>query len=261
MATAMQRSAWILPLAPSPQTRLRLFCLPYAGGGAAIFHKWRGSLPADVELLPIQLPGRESRWKEPAYTAIKPLVQSLAEALRPYCDLPFAFFGHSMGALISFELIRELRRAYGVTPLHLFVSAHRAPQLPDHEPAFYHLPEPAFVEKIRQLNGTPDEILQNADLMALMLPTLRADFTLCDTYTYAAEPPLACPITAFGGVHDTLAYREQLLAWREQTCAAFKLRMLPGGHFFIHSARVQLLWFLEQELRQITDRLHGENRM
>jgi len=132
----------------------------------------------------------------------------------------------------------------------MFVSAHHAPQIPNPEPGIYQLPEPEFVEKLRCLNGTSDQVLKNSDLMALMLPTLRADFTICGTYQYADDAPLDCPISAFGGMQDPLAHHDQLVAWREQTSADFSLRMIPGGHFFIHTSQPLLLWAISQELRQ-----------
>jgi medium-chain acyl-[acyl-carrier-protein] hydrolase len=253
MATVSTISPWVAASQPSVPARLRLFCLPYAGGGASMFHAWARSLPANVAVHPIQLPGRESRLHEPAFTRIGPLVQELAEALLPHCDLPFALFGHSMGALISFELARALREQYALTPAHLFVSAHRAPQIPNPEPAVYLLPEQAFVEKLRRMNGTARDVLGNAELMALLLPTLRADFTICGTYIYASGPPLDCPISAFAGTQDPIASYAQVEAWREQTRQTFSLRLIPGNHFFPHSAQPLLLWTIGQELRQIVD--------
>ncbi len=176
---------WLRSPKPNPQASLRLFCFPYVGGGALIFRTWPNSLPATAEVCPVELPGRGTRLKETPFTRLLPLVQALAQALLPHLDKPFAFFGHSMGALISFELTRQLRRLYGLVPLHLFVSAHRAPQLPDPDPPIHTLPEAEFMEELRCLNGTPKEVLEQPELMELMLPILRADFALCETYIYA----------------------------------------------------------------------------
>jgi medium-chain acyl-[acyl-carrier-protein] hydrolase len=160
--------------------------------------------------------------------------------LQPYLDLPFAFFGHSMGALISFEVARQLRRQ-GTSPVHLFISGRRAPQIPDRHPRMYMLPDSEFLEELRQLNGTSDVVLNNPELMQLLLPTLRSDFAMCGTYTYVNEPPFDCPISVFGGLEDTTETRDQLEGWKTQTCSYFTLQMLPGDHFFLRTSQQILL--------------------
>lgn len=178
------------------------------------------------------------------------MVVAIAEAIKPYLDRPYAFFGHSMGAMISLDLARLLRsEQVQPPPLHLFVSGRRAPQLPATSRHTYDLPEAEFIEELRRLNGTPREVLEHPELMQLMIPLLRADFSVCQTYEYAPEPPLSCPITVFGGVEDETG-REQLEAWREQTTSTFTLRMFPGDHFFIHEAQPQILQTIGQQLRQ-----------
>lgn len=241
-------TAWLPRLRPNPQARLRLFCFPYAGGGAAVFHTWPRSLPSQVDVCPVQLPGREARLSEPPFTHITPLLQALASAVQPYLDMPFAFFGHSLGALISFELARWLRRQNQPGPLHLLVSGLRAPQAPNPEPPIYLLPDAEFIQKLRRLNGLPQAVLDDAELMQLMLPLLRADMTVYETYVYTAEAPLDCPISAFGGLQDRVATRDNMAAWRDQTSRAFTLRMLPGDHFFLHSAQALLLQALSHDL-------------
>lgn len=187
---------------------------------------------------------------ETPFTRLSPLVEALAQALAPLLDKPFAFFGHSLGALIAFELARQLRRQAGVQPLRLFVSASRAPQIPARHRPIHALPEPELLIELRRLNGTPGEILQNAELMQIMLPVLRADFALYETYAYATEPPLNCVISGFGGLEDHRASRGDLEAWRDQTSASFSLRMFPGGHFFLNASQPLLLQTLSQDLRQ-----------
>jgi medium-chain acyl-[acyl-carrier-protein] hydrolase len=162
---------WISIPRPNPQARLRLFCFPYAGGGAAPYYPWAKSLSPFIELYAVRLPGRESRLREAPHIRLASLVDSLASALAPYFDRPFAFFGHSMGALIAFELTRMLHREQDIQPLHLFASAHRAPHLPDREPPLYQLPDAEFVEEIRErYNGIPPSILENADLIRRLTP-------------------------------------------------------------------------------------------
>lgn len=241
-------TSWLSGPPPSPNARLRLFCFPYAGGGALAYRTWVQDLPAGVDLCPVQLPGRESRLLEQPYTRIGALVQTLLDVLWPYFDRPFAFFGHSLGALIGFELARQLRQQRGLSPAHLFVSGRRAPQLPDPDHPIHCLPEAEFVEELRRLGGTPEAVLQDADMLQLVLPVLRADFAMCETYAYAGWDPLDCPITGLGGWQDPKARYDELAAWHEQTQAGFRLHMLPGDHFYLRSARDPLLQILAQEL-------------
>jgi 4'-phosphopantetheinyl transferase len=180
-----------------------------------------------------------------------PLIEVLAEALRPYLDRPFAFFGHSLGALVAFELARRLGRDGGPQPVRLFVSGCAAPSIRREGRPIHDLPDPAFREELRRLNGTPAAILDNAELMELLLPTLRADFALCETYAFAPGPHLSFPITSCGGLGDDTTSSQELNAWREQTTGSFRLRMLPGDHFFLQTARPLLLRSLAQELRAV----------
>jgi medium-chain acyl-[acyl-carrier-protein] hydrolase len=238
---------WISFRKPDPKTQLRLFCFPYAGAGALIFRKWSDGLPPDIEVCPIQLPGRGTRLTEPPFTQLSCLVEALAPALVPLLDKPFAFFGHSLGALIGFELAREMRRQYGVHPVRLFVSAGRAPQIPHRAAPIHTLPDNQFLAELRRLNGTPRELLDHEELMAVMLPILRADFALYETYLYSTEPSLNCPISVFGGLQDRRVKDSDLEEWRSQTSASFSLRMFPGDHFFLKEPL--LLQALSQELQ------------
>lgn len=251
MSTTSATSRWLSGYKPNPRAALRLLCFPYAGGAANIFHAWSQSLPSSVEVCPVQLPGRGNRLTEPPFTGLEPLVETAARELLPYFDKPFAFFGHSMGAIISFELAHRLRLEQRNEPVHLFVSGRHAPQIPETETPTYNLPDKDFLDELRRLKGTPAEVLEHEELMQLMLPLLRADFELIQTYKYAPRPPLDCPITAFGGMADTEVPRECLEAWSAMTTGAFKLRMLPGDHFFLNTARPLLLQTLARDLQQV----------
>ena len=243
---------WLAYREVNPRARVRMFCFPYAGGGASAYRGWAGSLPPDVEVCPVQLPGRESRLRETPFETPGPLIQALADALQPYFrDLPFVFFGHSMGAMLSFELSRELRRRGQTLPLHLFVSGRRAPQIPDTEEPIHALPEPEFIEKLRELNGTPEEVLQHAELMKLLIPVLRADFSVNELYAYAEEEPFDIGISCFGGLGDKEVSRDDCAAWKDQTRARFRLRMLPGDHFFVHSAKDMILESVARDLAEV----------
>lgn len=226
----------------------RLFCLPYAGGSASVFREWSHCLPPSIEVCAIQLPGRETRLKEPAFTRLPPLVRELAQALLPSLNRPFALFGHSVGALVAFELARHLRGHYGMHPVHLWAAACPAPQVPDTDAPIHTLPEPAFRERLRRFNGTPADVLEHEELMAMVGPILRADFALRETYAYAAEAPLDCPITVFGGVEDHEVSAAELCAWQEQTSRSFRAHMLPGDHFFVQSSRAELIQAVSADL-------------
>jgi medium-chain acyl-[acyl-carrier-protein] hydrolase len=249
MTNAAAFDSWIAFRKPNPQARLRLFCIPYAGSGASIFRTWSDGLPPDVEVCPVQFPGRGTRLMETPFTQISPLIEALTQALVPLLNKPFAFFGHSLGALVGFELTRQLRRQSGVQPVRLFVSADRAPQLPQRDRPIHALPEEEFLEELRRLNGSPGKVLEDVELMQIMLPILRADFAVYETYGYATEPPLNCPISAFGGLHDHRVSRGDLEAWSGQTSVSFSLRMFPGDHFFLNTPQPLLLPMLSQELR------------
>jgi medium-chain acyl-[acyl-carrier-protein] hydrolase len=185
---------------------------------------------------------------EPPFTQLSPLIQALAQALFPLLDKPFAFFGHSLGALMSFELARQLRRQYGVQPVRLFVSAGRAPQLPHRGLPVHTLPDGDFLAELRRLNGTPRAVLEHEELMQIALPVLRADFAVYETYVYSTELPLNCPISTCGGLRDRTVSQSDLEAWREQTRGSFSLQMFPGDHFFLHTTQPLLLRVLSQEL-------------
>jgi medium-chain acyl-[acyl-carrier-protein] hydrolase len=240
--------SWISFRKAGPEARLRLFCFPYAGAGALIFRNWSDALPADVEVCPVQLPGRGNRLMERPFTQLSPLVEALADALVPLLDKPFAFFGHSLGSLVGFELARRIRRQYSVDPVRLLVSAGPAPQLAHRGPPIHTLPEKEFLAELRRLNGTPSELLDHKELMEIMLALLRADFAMYENYVYSTEPPLNCPISAFGGLGDHRVNERDLEAWRGQTNGSFSLRMLPGDHFFLKQP--VLLRVLSEELEQ-----------
>jgi medium-chain acyl-[acyl-carrier-protein] hydrolase len=239
---------WITFPQPRPGARLRLFCFPFAGGGAATYRNWPSYLPAAIEVCAIQPPGREYRIQETPYSRLPDLMEKLTGALASYLDLPFAFFGHSLGGLLAFECARSLRRAQGIEPVHLFVSAARAPHAPLAREPIHQLPDSRFADALRRLNGTPEAVLANAELMALVLPTLRADFSLYETYVYAAEPPLECPVSAFGGTRDCEVGKQAIEGWQQHTLGRFTLRMFPGDHFFLQSAHPALQYLIAEDL-------------
>lgn len=251
---------WFRRLRPRTDPALRLVCLPYAGGGSGAFRTWPDCLPHWVEVCAVILPGREERFREPPIEDLRNLVEALAEALLPLLDRSFAVFGHSMGALIGFELVRCLRRQQAPVPAVLFVSGASAPNMRALGPAIHQLPEDAFLRELARLNGTPPELLQNRELMRLLLPTLRADFKLHDEYVYTPDAPLGCPIVACGGRHDPDVTEGQLRGWQDQTGVAFSMRMFHGDHFFLQTARRQVLRAVGEDLARALNRRTGFSR-
>lgn len=247
----MSLKQWIFCPRPNPQAQWRLVCFAHAGGGAATFRTWPQHLPPNVEVWAVRLPGRESRMAEPSFTALEPMLDALTEVLQPNLRPPFALFGHSMGAFISFELARRWRRDLLPGPSHLFVAGRHAPHLNSPNAPLHHLPDAEFLVKVQEYGGVPEVILNEPELLALMLPIMRADFTIIDTYTYTPEPPLVCPISAFGGRDDVKAPPNMLEAWRVHTTGRFSLRMYPGGHFFLKDVEAALLQAIGDDLSNI----------
>jgi surfactin synthase thioesterase subunit len=239
---------WLPPALLQTSARIRLFCLPYAGGGAAIYRTWAAAMPPHIQVCPVQLPGRENRFAEPLYKSTVTLVPPLTEALRPFLDRPYALFGHSMGGLLAFEAARELRRRRLPLPQHLFLSSHRAPQLPDRATQVHRLSRPEFLKSLRELQGTPEEVLANEELMQIAEPVLRADFELCETYRYTPEEPLDIPMSVFGGIGDYDIPEEDLQAWQVQTRAPVRLQMFPGHHLYLRDERLPLIRTIVDDL-------------
>jgi medium-chain acyl-[acyl-carrier-protein] hydrolase len=234
--------SWLCKHAPRPQARARLFCFSSAGVGSSAYRLWPGALPVSLEVCPVQLPGRENRLRETPLANIAALVDALVPALLPHLDLPFAFFGHSMGAVLASEVARALAGAGASLPKHIIVSGRRPPHMPSAEPPFHALPDPEFVAEVnRRYGGIPAEVMQQKDLLALLLPCLRADITALETHLPVRRPPLPCPISAFGGADDRLTPREHLEAWRGETSEAFQVRVYPGDHFYLNPRRAQVL--------------------
>jgi medium-chain acyl-[acyl-carrier-protein] hydrolase len=243
--------SWFQTTQARGRIELKLFCFPYAGGTGSVYRNWANHLPSTMQVIPVELPGRGGRLSEPPFVSLTPLVNALAEAMLPLLDAPFGFFGHSMGAIIAFELARYLRGTYGREPHALCASGRRAPHVPDTDPATYNLPHDEFIEELRRIDGTPSEVLEHAELMELMLPLLRADFQLVQTYEYIEGDPLRCPIFAYGGLQDYEETRERMLKWKEQTESRYKLHMLPGDHFFLRSSQSLLLELLARDLYEV----------
>lgn len=245
--TSIEISRWLSCYEPRPSPRLRMFCFPFAGGSASAYRGWSAGLPHDVEVCPLQFPGREGRFTEPAFRRMSELVSVLGDVLAPLLDLPFAFYGHSMGSIVAFELAHELRMRGKAFPCAVFPAAQQGPKI-SHVEALSELPDQELTAHLGKLSDTAQ--IENPDLLELMLPTLRCDLALCDFYTYRHRPKLNCPITAFGGQEDTVS-RVALEAWSEETEGPFEVEILPGGHFFLSSSRKNLLEILSRKLSSL----------
>ncbi|WNV87572.1 thioesterase domain-containing protein [Umezawaea sp. Da 62-37] len=247
-AKARRADGWIVG-PPSPTApAVRLFCLPYVGGAASVYEPWRGALGGDVEVCPVELPGHQTRLRERALTRIDELVDALASALADELDVPYALFGHSLGSLVAFELARELRRRGAGEPRALFVSGGPAPRLPRTHPPVHEASEAEVVARLRMLGGLPDEVLAEPELLGRFLPTIRADFAVFETYAFTPERPLTCPVVAFTGSEDTDVPLDRVEPWSAESTGRFEHHVLPGGHFFVHTARTALLNLVRGEL-------------
>jgi medium-chain acyl-[acyl-carrier-protein] hydrolase len=241
---------WFAFLKPNSRARLRLFCFPYAGGGALAYRSWIEAVPREIEIFPVQLPGRENRFNEKPYTKLQPLMHKLLSAIRPYLDSPFAFFGHSLGAVLSFQLAQKMNVEGLDLPLHIFVSSRRAPHLPDLNPPLHNLPKSELIDMLKSFGGVPDMILNDPEVLDFFLPTLRADLYLSENCPIENGNPINCPITAFGGLQDPFTSIRELEAWRQSTCREFRLKTFPGGHFYIREFTKELLEEISHTLRK-----------
>jgi medium-chain acyl-[acyl-carrier-protein] hydrolase len=248
--------------------RYRLFCVPYAGAGTTVYRDFPQDLPDWVEVWALRLPGRESRLAVPPLTDLGAVVEELVEGLTGggpldptgTPPLPYAMFGHSMGALVCFALARAMRHRGLPEPAHLFVSGRRAPHLPDELPSLHRLPQADFLAEVRRLGGIPDQVYAEPGLIELLAPTLQADFAVCETYRHQVEPPLTCSISTFGGESDPTTSPHQLAAWQAETSGRFTARLYSGDHFFLHAHRARILADIGRDIAGDTAAKSGGQR-
>jgi medium-chain acyl-[acyl-carrier-protein] hydrolase len=244
-------NAWASCPRPCLGAETRLFCLPYAGSGASIYRDWPKTLAPGIEVWPVHLPGRERRISESPLTSIQAIADHATPGLIPLLDRPYAFFGHSMGALISFEVTRALRRAGHSMPRALLVSGFGGPHCGDRRPPIHHLPDDEFKEAIQVLNGTPPDVIANVELMDLLLPLLRADFQAVETYDFTEEPPFDLPIRVYCGRDDHETPVEQLAQWDRHTTAGSRVTLFDGDHFYLRQSGAELRAKLHKDLQEI----------
>ncbi|MEV6986106.1 alpha/beta fold hydrolase [Sphaerisporangium sp. NPDC051017] len=225
---------WIRRPPRDAEPRVQLLCFHYAGGGTSSFQQWIGKIPEWVDLRLIQLPGRENRFRERPYSAMRPLVQALADELATVLCPPFLLFGHSMGARVSFALTHELVARGLPLPELLVVSGTPAPSVTDWKHA-HHLPEKELIEHLIHLGGVPPQVVENPALLELMLPVIRCDLQLSETSVLTYPRPLDVPILALAGEDDVIAPPEKVQPWGKETSGPFEFVVLPGNHFFLQS--------------------------
>lgn len=242
------RNPWFAYVRPRPKARFRLFCLPYAGGSALIYRYWAEYLPPWIELVPLQLPGRGTRVYEPPFVSMDLLVHSLKATIASALTNRSCFLDTAWELLSVLELAHRLRSEQR-EPFHLFLSGRAVPQVSRHDSFTFNLPEPEFLDEIRRLKGTPSEVLAHKELLAFILPILRADFELIQKYAYVPKSMLTCPITVFGGLSDDNVSCEDLWAWRHQSSGSFRMQMFPGDHFFLHDKKHLIIKSIVEQLK------------
>jgi surfactin synthase thioesterase subunit len=246
----MNINSWLLR-EPSGSHRFRLYCFCYAGGNALCFKPWQKLLGPEIEVCAIQLPGRGARRGEAPYDSMPALVETLAHVIGRDSKLPFAFFGHSLGGLLAFELARYCQRYYLPMPKHLFASGCSAPQHRSPSKNLHKLSDDDLIDALREYNGTPPEILAHRELMALVLPTIRADFSLAENYQHKTSLPLPIPITVLAGTLDDRSSPDQAEGWKKETTNACRVQWFEGDHFFINPEQAAVVKCIGDELAKL----------
>lgn len=245
----LTNSDWFVIPSPKVNPSLRLICFPYAGGSAANYQRWSSKLPDFVELIIVQPPGRASRLLEPAISTMPEMMDALLPFKKELTSRPYVLLGHSLGSRIAFQFALDVIRLGEAPPQQFIASGSRAPHTPKLSERICDLPDDVFLQKIEAMNGTPAEVMENKELMSLLLPMLKADFTIADNYI-APRESLPCPITAFSGQDDAQVNKEQLIAWSELTSNQFDYQYFEGGHFFIDTNVENVLNKINQILKE-----------
>jgi len=239
---------WFFKLNENKNAKIRLFCFSYAGGGASTFYSWLDYLSPYIELISIQLPGRESRFDEDFITDMDSLSDIIATNILPLLDKPYAIFGHSLGAIISFELIRKLKDWNKTLPLVLIFSGRGAPSSKNKRELIYNLSDGEFINKLEAYNGLPESILNDKELLEYFLPIIRADFKLSQTYKYKDVEALNIPIVALTGLYDNTVELSDVLLWQNHTKLKFLYYVLEGDHFFIKEQKIKVINIINDEI-------------
>jgi pyochelin biosynthesis protein PchC len=259
--TEADQSRWLRTFRPSSGNAMRLFCFPYAGGAASYYFPLSEALAPRIEVQAVQYPGRQDRRMEPCLESVGELAECIVAALSYGTDRPYAFFGHSMGAIVAFEVARRLQHDGRAEPCWLFVSGRRAPSRCRAEAVYLHLRnDRGIVAELRALGGTDPRWLDDEELLASILPQIRSDYRAIETYSYLPGPPLDCPVTAFAGDSDPYASVSEVAAWHEHSTAPFDLRVFSGGHFFLDMHRREVTDIVSSTLERVSACAFPERR-
>jgi len=243
---------WVRRYHPRPDAAVRLVCFPHAGGSAPFYFPVSAEIGPDVDVLAVQYPGRQDRRQEPLVADLHVLADQLADALDPWLDRPFAFFGHSMGATLAYEVARRFE-ARGKVPAQVFVSGRRAPsQLRDER--VHQGGEATIIADMKKLSGTDTRIFGEPELMGLLLPVIRNDYKAAETYAMreSGGPALTSPVTVLIGDDDPKSTVAEAEAWRDHTSGETVVHIYPGGHFYLVQHKDALLDVMRKALAEVT---------
>ena len=240
-------SPWLLQIVRAAESPTAMFCFPYAGSGASIYRRWNSLFATEVDLYAMQAPGRETRFLEPFVNSVQELAAAAADAIQNVTDKPVILFGHSLGAICAYETARVLENL-GRPPELLIVSGRQCPGSPSKRAPISHLPDGQFLNQVRNYNGTPAEVLNNAELMDILLPLIRSDFALAERYRPKSDPLLTCPILALGSLDDEWLDVASLEKWATLTQGPFETHWFPGDHFYLNSQAQELVLFIKEKM-------------
>jgi surfactin synthase thioesterase subunit len=252
------RDSWIRRFHPAPESKVRLVCLPHAGGSASFFFGVSAAMSPSVEVLAVQYPGRQDRRNEPGIERISDLADAVFTALLNWTDRPLALFGHSMGAALAFEVARRLELVSGVVPARLFVSGRRAPSCRRSE-TVHRRDDEGVVAELRLLSGTDYRLLGDEEILRMILPAIRSDYTAIENYRPDPDVSVSCPVTVLVGDQDPRTNVAEAQAWSAHTKGSFDLRTYPGGHFYLAQHRKDVIKVMLGFLAQLgsTNTLSG----
>ncbi|OCQ21030.1 hypothetical protein A7985_14700 [Pseudoalteromonas luteoviolacea] len=246
----MPESNWFVKPKVQHGAAVKLFCFPFAGGGTSTYANWAEKLSDDIQVVAVQPPGRSNRFFEPAFDSMGALIDDLLPRFIEQIDGQYMIFGHSLGSRVAYELITRLKKRGVQLPEHFFASGSRAAHLPCHDHEYHEMKDEAFIKKLEELNGTPKEVLENKELVNMILPTLRADFKIADSYR-AEMKKLPCSATIYSGRLDSSISMENLKAWRELFAEINAVKIFPGDHFFINSSEDMVLDHLTKVIETV----------
>ncbi|MDH6538699.1 alpha/beta fold hydrolase [Streptomyces sp. SPB4] len=239
---------WIRRFQPRPDATVRLVCLPHAGGSASFYLPMARTMPEFADVLCVQYPGRQDRRAEPLIDSVPELADRVFTALLPWADRPLAFFGHSMGASVAYEVARRFEREKGIVAAALFASGRRAPSAPRHETV--HLrDERGLIEEVKSLSGTDTQLLGDEEVLRMILPAIRADYRAAETYAPEPGEPLHCPLVAMIGSEDPKVTAQEAAAWAAHTEGPFTLKVFSRGHFYLVRDQAEVIRTMTDHLR------------